>query len=64
MAVIEYEGKVKSGGYMKYNISQVVNNNLKSIISNIVDKLQTINLTQCPDPNAFVEIAFDYSSYG
>lgn len=30
VAVIEYEGKVKSGGYVKYNIAQVVNNNLKS----------------------------------
>ena len=24
-----YEGKVKSGGYAKYNISQVINNNLE-----------------------------------
>ncbi len=31
VAVIEYEGKVKSGGYVKYNIAQVVNNSLKSI---------------------------------
>jgi hypothetical protein len=55
VAVIEYEGKVKSGGYFKYNIAQVVNNNLKSIeIIKILDKLQTISLTQCPDPNAFV----------
>lgn len=36
MAVIEYEGKVKSGGYMKYNISQVVNNNLKSSVFKLI----------------------------
>lgn len=28
VAIIMYEGKVKSGGYAKYNISQVLNNNL------------------------------------
>lgn len=26
-----YEGKVKSGGYAKYNIAQIVNNNLDGI---------------------------------
>lgn len=55
--MIEYEGKVKSGGYFKYNAAQIVNNNLKN-------KLQTISLTQCPDPNAFVEITFDYHQLG
>ena len=34
VAVIEFEGKVKSGGYIKYNAAQIVNNNLKSIIEN------------------------------
>ena len=34
VAVIEFEGKVKSGGYVKYNIAQVVNNNLKSTFFN------------------------------
>jgi hypothetical protein len=28
VAIIMYEGKVKSGGYAKYNIAQVLNNNL------------------------------------
>ena len=28
------------------------------------DKLQTIPLSQCPDPNAFVEITFDYVATG
>ena len=63
--MIEYEGKVKSGGYFKYNAAQIVNNNLKSIsLIKISDKLQTISLTQCPDPNAFVEITFDYQQFG
>ncbi len=42
MAVIEYEGKVKSGGYVKYNIAQVVNNSLKSTIFSISRQV-TIN---------------------
>lgn len=29
--IIMYEGKVKSGGYAKYNIAQIVNNNLDGI---------------------------------
>jgi len=28
------------------------------------DKLQAIPLSQCPDPNAFVEITFDYVATG
>ena len=28
MVIIMYEGKVKSGGYAKYNIAQILNSNL------------------------------------
>lgn len=49
---------------MKYNVAPIVNNNLRSICYCNLDKLQTIPLTQCPDPNAFVEITFDYVASG
>jgi hypothetical protein len=49
---------------MKYNIASIVNNNLKSKFISNSGKLQSIQLTQCPDPNAFVEITFDYVSSG
>jgi hypothetical protein len=29
VVIIKYEGKVKSGGYAKYNIAQILNNNLE-----------------------------------
>lgn len=32
VAIIMYEGKVKSGGYAKYNIAQVLNDNLPGIV--------------------------------
>lgn len=35
VAIIMYEGKVKSGGYAKYNIAQVLNNNLDGTSNNI-----------------------------
>ena len=49
-----YEGKVKSGGYSKYNISQLINSSLDGISTRNTGKMQTIPLTQCPDPNANV----------
>jgi len=35
VAVISYEGKVKSGGYAKYNIAQVINKQLAGASVNI-----------------------------
>ena len=49
-----YEGKVKSGGYSKYNISQLLNDNLDGISLHKTGKMQTIPLAQCPDPHANV----------
>lgn len=57
-----YEGKIKSGGYAKYNIAQVLNNNLDGIIFTHLGKLQNIPLSQCPDPNANVEVTFTFDS--
>ena len=47
-----YEGKIKSGGYAKYNISQVINNYLDGITYFKLGKIVNVPLTQCPDPNA------------
>jgi hypothetical protein len=57
-----YEGKVKSGGYAKYNIAQVLNNNLHGMPNSITGKIVSIPLSQCPDPNANVEITFSFES--
>jgi hypothetical protein len=35
VAVIEHEGKIKSGGYAKYNIAQVINNSLEGTLWDI-----------------------------
>lgn len=35
VAIIMYEGKVKSGGYAKYNIAQLLNNNLDGTSNNM-----------------------------
>lgn len=46
LAVIEYQGKVKSGGYAKYNISQNLNNNPHgTIITNMHRCFQSLNPT-------------------
>jgi hypothetical protein len=61
VVVISYEGKTKSGGYAKYNIAQVINNQLEGTSLLNLGQIVTIPLTQCPDPKANVEVTFTYS---
>ena len=50
VAIIMYEGKVKSGGYAKYNIAQVLNDNLPGMMHIIKEKLLPF-----PSPNAPIQ---------
>ncbi len=55
-----YEGKVKSGGYAKYNIAQILNNNLEGTLLLKKGKVVSIPLSQCPDPQARIEVTFSF----
>lgn len=55
--VVIYQGKIKSGGYVKYDAAEIVNNNFS-------DEVVSLQLLQCPDPQAHLEIVFNYEVLG
>lgn len=52
-----YQGKVKSGGSAKFDAAEVVN-------KNYADETVYIPLAQCPDPEAYIEVLFNYEVLG
>ena len=53
---------MKSGGYVKFDAAEIVNKNYVSMFIRYIDEKIRFKILQCPDPEAYLDIVFNYES--